>query len=613
MTGPGTGARASHHWSLRIAILSVLASLPCVQMCHAATYLSGQVTDSSTNAPVSAVTLSLYSRDRGSPTPGDAPVASAQSLVNGSFLLSIPPGKLFRISIQHPGYAPLGRLLTDQDLATGTLNVTLTPQRVLRLALLDPAGQLIRGKFVELWIWSAWSGSASMLQRGFESTSDAGRVEMQSSAHDLPPSSAPLVIEANIPEVGYSHTRLDHWPESPVTLRFQEGSGLDGAIMRPGGGAASGAVVQVVRRLPEAGTADRIAEVRTGPDGAFHIDHLPPWPCSLIADVPAMGFREKVLNGTTQHVTIGPRDIPYVARLEPHGFELQTPLRVVLEVVDLERQKGMVMVSGSIRDSVTGLGLNGVVVAVLSRDRDLIDRTRTAPDGSYECWSLPDQPCTFVAAPTDHLPAIEPLIVPPGGLTRRETSLPPIPDLTLKLKRWDGASASGCRYTIVVRAASGRETKVDQLAAADGSMVMSPPDSVFLNTDSIDTAIPVSLWIYSEDAGSAAVRFDGWPDVPLIVPLSRGFALSGLVTLIGNRPAENAPVWIDFDPESSPPSHVLRTSTDNHGRFHIAGLPPGHYTVQASVAPGDLRFHGLTLKDDTDANIDPGEPGFPPV
>jgi len=87
-----------------------------------------------------------------------------------------------------------------------------------------------------------------------------------------------------------------------------------------------------------------------------------------------------------------------------------------------------------------------------------------------------------------------------------------------------------------------------------------------------------------EGVGYGQLDLDRWPDEPVEMRLSRSQTLSGTVTDMNGKALASCPVYVTrtaHTPNAGQPELpiLVRATTDTHGRFDTAFIPPGTYSV----------------------------------
>jgi protocatechuate 3,4-dioxygenase beta subunit len=348
----------------------------------------------------------------------------------------------------------------------------------------------------------------------------------------------------------------------PIEVTLDPGATISGRVTRGGAGVEG----VFVTGIAEGG----MANVITGPDGAFSLTDLSPGPMMVNFRKPD-DFIQQIRN-----VTAPANDV--TIELPPGG-------RLTGRVVDKSSHNPVTSFQAGISGSRGGGGMVVMMPPQL--------RAFTSDDGSFVLENVPAGPTQLVVSAPGYTTAHVPNITIEEGKTLPdvEVGLDTGVHLTGRVTGPDGGPISGA--SIRLDTGNGGAAMMMRFGPTDTAAATDANGEYSLDAiEPGEKSFQISATGYLPE--SRTLTLSG-KDARLDVQLSAGMRISGVVMTEGSVPVPDATVRA-----SSAASATMQksTRTDANGMFQLDGLAPGHYTFVGSktgYADGYLRDFDISL------------------
>ncbi len=532
--------------------------------------LAGQVVDEAGRA-LAEVELEVRGAMRGGRTPPlfeaprrevEASGAASRTDARGRFLVASPPAAAVDTLFRKPGFAPFSARGVRIPPGSGPFDfgkVVLRPGAGLRGRVVDGAGKPVRGAEVFLLEEEPRTPQTAALDgRPSVITSAGGEFALS----DLPVA-APVHLLARAPGYAAALARGVRPPlDRPLVIPLEKGTSLRGRVVDEARAPIAGATVEAVWQPVLASDPERLPvgmpasfHATTGPAGRFEISGLP--------------------EGL---VSLGAQARGYVAR-EGRKLELPRPddapeLEIVLEIGAtlagrIATTRGEPVGEARVRVGDAG-GLSDPEGQYL---------VEGAAPGRQRVWVFHRDyrrfETTHVLGPDDNLLDVElEAGVEVSGRVLDEQAQP----------------VAGAR--VALRARDRREHSA--LSASDGAFH-------FATVPRARYRLAAEREGYASSAAPAEVLVETEPVRGLEVTLRKGATISGRI--LGLEPEDLSRVVVEA---STAQSSARRAEIDAEGRYRLAGLNPGDWTLRGSVGSGERQVvvRQPVLADDRELECD---------
>ncbi|MDQ2730244.1 MAG: carboxypeptidase-like regulatory domain-containing protein [Armatimonadota bacterium] len=576
---------------------------------QAAIYISGRVGLTGDRSPVADATIALYPKGvavGGVALSGDVqPVATTQSLGNGSFLIVAPSKGSYHLVVRKEDYFTSDWPVEVTAKGVTALQLTITRPPTIRLHLVRSNGKPVGGGDVTVWtVALPTRGDSSTLKWDTRAVPSTGIVEVTA------PSVSPAVvgrigIGVRSVQAGCATVWVDGVPSAPLTMRLEPGITIRGKVFDADGNPAP-AVRVAVESMSRSLTSRLVqgwAMGTTDERGLYEIRSLLPGRYTVQVRLPGGGTCFRLVNLTA---AAPPVDMKYNERLEramrlgamAMAFRTvsgQVTLSLPSELLQPAPGVPPLVVAGRLLSKETHAPIAGAIVSLSGLVyRQMVDVAQSGPDGSYSLQTPVPGRYILVAQDAKHSSITQRMILPLESSTTTDIEMSARQVATVHLLGIGGQTLppGQVEWVVTVSSLVTQDALSDvSLLPANGIVDVWEPTSPRTRVSASQNTTHVRLTFRDPDVGCAVVELDKWPEAPLTVQLHKGATLTGAVVDAGGKPAGDAklsvfPVAVLKAGRLRPIAGTsLRILADVNGKFTVPNLPDGPYTLRGNI-PG---------------------------
>ena len=556
------------------------------------TYITGQVTDEVTHAPLANVSVSVFrpgAGPEGTPSFGQS-LVTTRTLTNGSFVLTLMEGGSFQLRADAPGYQPVSQTVLASAGKASTVKLEMARPPAPRIRLEMPRGTLPKGTPIQTWMVIHPTSTPT---RAIGSWSSATVVADQSAEIKLQdgfPTLASDRVDLAVRAAGYGVSIVQRmsWKSFPLDVALKPGISLTGTVVDSKGDGVPDARVRLSGFDPAlpARFLEGWASAKADTEGHFRFDSLLPGRYAVEGDRPGGGIEIETVDAVPANVTIGPQspswpDIP-MAPADPTGHgQSWAPINWPPGAPAAAAAANARTIHGYIY-AEDNSPLTGLVVAVVvaSPTSTPIDVTRTRPDGSFQLQAPADGRYRVETDPHGpFVPMSTEIKVSGRSVHLADVSLARCPVLHLKITGPAQTKIGGTDTRVFLSGLHKSEpfaAEAPGRIAADGSLEIRAPyaaPAAGISNLTVD--------IECGSAGAGRAELPAWPVGTTRVSLSQR-EIAGRVLDDEGDPVAGAVVsadWLSAPGLDPIVQRVAQTSSDVHGAFRLAGLFRGSFSL----------------------------------
>ena len=590
--------------------------------------VSGQVVTGSAKQPVGDAVVGIYRKPPPPPhgrcepvPPEESPVATAQTLTNGAFVVTVPTPGSYWIRAAAPkqpdDFAPFARQI-QVAAQTAPVELALQPLPALHLKLADTGGKPATGD-VQVWEWILRKDLKASYRSRTRRAGPDGTFSLPLPLGIDVQNVARALVQLRTPD-GCVEVRTEGWPGEPRDVTLAPGLHISGRVLNAQGRPAGG--VSVTANPLSAGNLpfDGVVQARSDAQGRFELTDL--FPQTYLVGV-ATGKKEsayQVVRLLDQHdeLVMDPRRRgPLWADWDlglAWGEEFPASYEQVAERVDPDGWRLLPVFGGQFVDESTRKPVAGVFVVAPSGCDDSGDWVLSGPDGSFVLRAAAQGDAEMNAnlqgygsvQHTVHFgsPAA-PLIL---AITRN-------PRARLRLLTANGGPVPAGKVHVTLRA----QTNGYPSSFYDESEVSVAPDGtadVRWNAyERVPSGARLSVSVVYPGVGAGSAEANVSTEETLTIRLLPGCTLTGRVVDRAGNPRAGVDLELHrWDPDANSPGVVGPELglgvTDTQGKFRFTELPLGALCV-ISWGPAQIeqrRAAVLLLQHDTQVVLAPFSP-----